>query len=126
MAGSVCSNVDHEMYSVYNNNKDETFNDVAQAQGVARTTRLMSGWGLKYFDYDNDGAVDLLLANGHPDDMIDSYSMQVKYKEPLLLFHQGEDHRLHDVSLDAGPVFQRILLREGWRWAITTMTALST
>jgi len=98
------ANVDHEFYSVYQNNKDETFRDTAQANGVAHATRLLSGWGLKYFDYDNDGAVDLLLANGHPDDMIDSYSMQVKYKEPLLLFHQGEDHKLHDVSDQGGPV----------------------
>jgi hypothetical protein len=101
------ANVDHEFYSVYENNQDETFRDVAQGNGVARATRLMSGWGLKYFDYDNDGAVDLVLANGHPDDMIDSYSMQVKYREPLLLFHQGADHKLHDVSQDAGPAFQR-------------------
>jgi hypothetical protein len=73
----------------------------------------MSGWGLKYFDYDNDGLVDLILANGHPDDMIDSYSMQVKYKEPLLLFHQGADHKLHDVSLEAGPVFQKDFAARG-------------
>ena len=32
------------------------------------------GWGLKFFDYDNDGHLDLLLANGHPDDMIEQYS----------------------------------------------------
>ena len=84
------ANVDHEMFSVYQNNKDETFQDVAQAQSVARATRLLSGWGLKYFDYDNDGEIDLFLANGHPDDMIDEYSMQVHYKEPLVLFHKGE------------------------------------
>jgi hypothetical protein len=107
------ANVDHEMFSVYENNKDESFHDTAQAHGVARGTRLLSGWGLKYFDYDNDGAVDLLLANGHPDDMIDSYSMQVKYKEPLLLFHQGEDHKLHDVSERAGPVFQKYFAARG-------------
>jgi hypothetical protein len=101
------ANVDHEMFSVYQNNRDETFRDVAQAQGVARATRLLSGWGLKYFDYDNDGEIDLILANGHPDDMIDEYSMQVKYKEPLLLFHQGDDHKLHDVSGQAGPAFQK-------------------
>ena len=100
------ANVDHEMFSVYQNNKDETFRDVAQANGVAASTRLLSGWGLKYFDYDNDGAIDLFLANGHPDDMIDSYSMQVKHKEPLLLFHQGMDGKLHDVSEIAGPIFQ--------------------
>jgi enediyne biosynthesis protein E4 len=107
------ANVDHEMYSVYENNKDETFRDVAQAHGVARGTRLLSGWGLKYFDYDNDGAIDLFLANGHPDDMIDNYSMQVKYKEPLLLYHQDEDHRLHDVSESAGPAFQKYFAARG-------------
>ncbi|PYV96507.1 MAG: CRTAC1 family protein [Acidobacteria bacterium] len=107
------ANVDHEMFSVYENNKDETFRDVAHANGVARSTRLLSGWGLKYFDYDNDGAIDLFLANGHPDDMIDNYSMQVKYKEPLLLFHQGEDRKLHDVSDQGGPAFQKYFAARG-------------
>ena len=107
------ANVDHERYSVYINNKDETFSDAAQVNGVAEKTRLMSGWGMKYFDYDNDGAVDLLLANGHPDDMIDLYSIQVKYKEPLLLYHHGEDGKLHDVSQIAGPVFQKDFAARG-------------
>jgi hypothetical protein len=107
------ANVDHEMYSIYENNKDETFRDVAQEHGVARDTRLMSGWGMKYFDYDNDGLVDLILANGHPDDMIDFYSMQVKYREPLLLYHQGEDHRLHDVSQNAGSAFHKDFAARG-------------
>lgn len=99
------ANVDQEMFSVYQNNKDESFRDVAHAQNVAQATRLLSGWGLKYFDYDNDGAIDLILANGHPDDMIDQYSLQVKYKEPLLLFHQGADGKLTNVSEQAGPAF---------------------
>src|ERR1700761_31678 len=101
------ANVDQEKFSLYLNNKDETFRDAAQVNGVAQATRLLSGWGLKYFDYDNDGAIDLILANGHPDDMIDSYSQQVTYKEPLLLFHQGPDHKLHNVTSEAGPTFQR-------------------
>ncbi len=101
------ANVDQEMFSVYQNNKDETFRDTAHVQGVAQATRLLSGWGLKYFDYDNDGAVDLFLANGHPDDMIDHYSQQVHYREPLLLFHKGPDGKLHDVSNEAGPAFHK-------------------
>jgi enediyne biosynthesis protein E4 len=44
---------------------------------VARATRRLSGWGLKYFDYDNGDAIDLILGNGHPDDRIDECSMQV-------------------------------------------------
>jgi hypothetical protein len=100
------ANVDQETFSLYQNLKNETFRDVAHANGVAQSTRLLSGWGLKFFDYDNDGAVDLILANGHPDDMIESYSPTVKYKEPILLFHQ-ENGRLRNVSDQAGPVFRK-------------------
>jgi enediyne biosynthesis protein E4 len=107
------ANVDQEMFSVYQNNKDESFHDVAFANGVAQATRLLSGWGLKYFDYDNDGLVDLILANGHPDDMIGNYSQQVTYKEPLLLFHQGPDGKLHNVSAQAGTAFQRSFAARG-------------
>src|SRR4051794_2497930 len=101
------SNVDHEMYSTYINSKDESFHDSSERLGIARDTRLMSGWGLKYFDYDNDGTVDLLLANGHPDDMIDAYSMQVKYREPFLLYRQDETGKLLNVSQAGGPAFQK-------------------
>ncbi|MBV9268260.1 MAG: CRTAC1 family protein, partial [Acidobacteriaceae bacterium] len=107
------ANVDQEMFSVYQNNKDESFRDVAHVQSVAQATRLLSGWGLKYFDYDNDGRVDLFLANGHPDDMIDQYSLQVKYKEPLLLFHQGDDGKLKNVSDQAGPAFHKPFAARG-------------
>jgi enediyne biosynthesis protein E4 len=86
--------------------KNETFRDVAFQNQVAQATRLLSGWGLRFFDYDNDGALDLFLANGHPDDMIDNYSQQVKYKEPLLLFH-NENGKLSNVSASAGPVFAK-------------------
>ena len=100
------ANVDQEMFSLYRNNKDETFTDVAHANGVADATRLLSGWGLKFFDYDNDGNIDLFLANGHPDDMIEQYSSQVKYAEPLLLFH-NEGNRLVNVSDKSGPIFKK-------------------
>jgi hypothetical protein len=107
------ANVDQEMFSVYQNNKDETFRDMAHVQGVASATRLLSGWGLKYFDFNNDGAVDLFLANGHPDDMIDNYSSQVKYKEPLVLFQGDEKSKLRNVSDVAGPAFQRFYPARG-------------
>ena len=44
----------------------------------------MSGWGVKFFDYDNDGNLDLFIANGHPDDKIEEHSSHVTYKEPSL------------------------------------------
>src|SRR5688572_27630037 len=106
------ANVDQELFSLYRNDGNEFFSDVAAPNGVAHATRLLSGWGLKFFDYDNDGLIDLFLANGHPDDMIESYSQQVRYKEPLLLFHH-EGTRLADVSKQAGPVFQKAFPARG-------------
>jgi hypothetical protein len=100
------ANVDQEMFSLYENNKDETFRDNAHEHTVAQSTRLLSGWGLRFFDFDNDGNTDLILANGHPDDMIEMYSQQVKYKEPLLLF-QNQNGKLRNISAAAGPVFQK-------------------
>jgi enediyne biosynthesis protein E4 len=100
------ANIDHEMYSLYQNNHDGTFDDEAGPTGIASATRLMSGWGLKFFDYDNDGNLDLFLSNGNPDDLIQVYHKDVDYQEPLLLFH-GTEKGFQNVSQSAGPVFSR-------------------
>lgn len=105
-------NVSLEMYSLYHNNHDETFDDVAGPQGIDEATRLLSGWGVRFVDYDNDGDPDLFIANGHPDDKIQDHSANVQYREPLLLFHN--DHgRFRDVSAGAGPVFTKRFAARG-------------
>src|SRR5262249_39390899 len=106
------ANVDQEMYSLYHNNKNETFSDAAIATGIGSTTRLMSGWGLKFFDYDNDGELDLLLCNGHPDDKIDGRVAGVKYLEPMLLFH-NTGKGLANVSAQSGPIFSKPIAGRG-------------
>jgi hypothetical protein len=106
------TNVDQEMYSVYHNNKDGTFDDLSPTNGVAQATRTMSGWGLRFFDYDNDGNLDLFIANGHPDDQIEVHSGSVTYREPLLLFH-NDGQTLKNVSASAGPIFHEPLAARG-------------
>jgi hypothetical protein len=106
------ANIDQEMFALYRNMRDETFRDVSRDHGIAQLTRSLSGWGLKFFDYDNDGAVDLILANGHPDDRIETRAAQVKYKEPILLFHQ-QGGKLHNVSAEAGSAFSKSYAARG-------------
>ena len=106
------SNVDQEMYALYHNNHDEVFDDLAVATGIGMTTRLMSGWGVKFFDYDNDGDLDLFFANGHPDDRIEERYSQVKYKEPMLLF-KNTGKGFQNVSDTAGPVFTQSFAARG-------------
>jgi hypothetical protein len=106
------ANLDRESYALYHNNHDETFDDQAAQNGIARATHFMSGWGLKFFDYNNDGNLDLFLSNGNPDDLIEQVSPQVKYEEPPLLFH-GDGKILRDVSSQSGPIFSRPLSARG-------------
>jgi enediyne biosynthesis protein E4 len=106
------TNVDQEMYSIYRNNHDLTFEDMAGPMGLGRLTRLMSGWGVKFFDYDNDGNIDLFIANGHPDDKIQLHSSHVAYREPLLLFHNN-GHGLENISFAAGPAFKQTFAARG-------------
>jgi hypothetical protein len=98
------ANLDREMFAIYKNNHDETFDDVALPAGIGKATKFMSGWGLKFFDYDNDGDLDLFLANGNPDDLISSLHGEVTYEEPLMLFH-NTGKSFQDVSAQSGPVF---------------------
>lgn len=98
------ANIDQELFSLYQNQKDLTFVD--KPGEIGQATRLLSGWGLKFFDYDNDGDPDLILANGHPDDMVEIQSLKVKYKEPLLMF-ENVNGKYKDVSATSGAVFSK-------------------
>jgi len=106
------ANVDHEMYSLYHNDKNEAFSDVALPTGIGEATKMMSGWGLKFFDYDNDGSLDLLLCNGHPDDKVDKKISGVTYREPMLLF-RNDGKNLKNVSAESGPIFSQQLAGRG-------------
>ena len=117
------TNIDHELYAIYQNKKDETFDDIAVPPASARATQLMSGWGLKFFDYDNDGNLDLFIANGHPDDLIEKIYPTVTYREPLLALSQhghgfeecqrGERADLHAPNGEPWTGDRR--LRQRWR-----------
>ena len=110
------ANVDREMYSLYRNNHDNTFDDQALPTGIGKTTILMSGWGLKFFDFDNDGNLDLFLANGHPDDKVETRDREVQYSEPMLLFRStgpGTRPGFVNVSAAAGAVFNQRFAARG-------------
>jgi enediyne biosynthesis protein E4 len=104
------ANIDHEFFSLYHNERELIFTD--QPGEIAPSTQLLSGWGLKFFDYDNDGDPDLFLVNGHPDDMIESRIPRVRYREPLLMF-ENTGREFKDVSAKSGAVFSKVFSGRG-------------
>jgi hypothetical protein len=106
------TDLNHEIFGFYQNRHDETFDDIAAPSGIASASRLMSGWGLKFFDYDNDGNMDLMIANGHPDDLIEKIYDNVTYREPLMLFHNSGTG-LKNVSRESGAAFSQPMSARG-------------
>ena len=104
------ANIDQEFFSLYHNDKELIFTD--QPGEIAPATQLLSGWGLKFFDYDNDGDPDLFLVNGHPDDMIESRVPRVRHKEQLLMF-ENTGRGFKDVSSVSGAVFSKVFSGRG-------------
>lgn len=98
------ANIDYEFFSLYHNRKDLTFTD--EPGEIAPATQLLSGWGLKFLDYDNDGDPDLFLVNGHPDDMVEGRVSRVKYLEPMLVF-ENTGRAFRNVSDQSGSIFAR-------------------
>jgi hypothetical protein len=106
------TDLNHEIFGFYQNRHDETFDDIAAPSGIATASKLMSGWGLKFFDYDNDGDLDLMIADGHPDDLIEKIYDNVTYREKLMLFHNFNG-TLKNVSQESGPAFSQPLSARG-------------
>jgi len=98
------ANIDREFFSLYHNQKELIFTDEPGEIGTA--TQMLSGWGLRFFDYDNDGDPDLFLVNGHPDDFIEMRTNRVKYKEPLLMF-ENTGRAFKNVSAQSGAAFNQ-------------------
>jgi len=93
-----------QMYALYRNNGDGTFAYETYSSGLGRITRTHSGWGFRFFDYDNDGYKDLLIAQGHDLDNIQLTFPNLRYREPMLLA-RNTGHGFVDVSKDAGSIF---------------------
>ena len=108
----VVTNLANQNYALYMNNKDGSFSYASTDSGVSRMTLTHSGWGVRFFDYDNDGWKDLLFAQGHDLDTIELSFPTLRYREPLLLaWNNGQG--FEDVSAQSGTVFQQRWVARG-------------
>ncbi len=101
------TNFSDERETLYRNRGDGQFDDVTVAAGLARNTRYV-GWGCGFFDFDNDGWPDLLLVNGHAFPEVDRLPSGVRYKNPVILYHNTGHGTFEDVSDRAGSGLQEL------------------
>jgi hypothetical protein len=102
----VVTNIDLEPNNVFHNNGDGTFNDVTPAVGLGQVALLSSGFGVRFADYDNDGDLDLVVANGHPLDNIHLFRDGVTWAERPFV-HDNAGGKFLDVSNERGEAMKR-------------------
>ena len=90
------TNFEDEYNILYHNDGHNSFTDVSYAAKVAEGSLPYVGWGTKFFDYDNDGWVDLFVANGH------AYPQRDHYRQREFLLHNNRDGTFSEVANQAG------------------------
>jgi hypothetical protein len=90
------TNFDDEYNVLYRNVARNSFTDVSYDAGVATVSLSYVGWGTKFFDYDNDGWVDLFVANGH------AYPQRDHYRQRKLLERNNRDGTFSEIALRCG------------------------
>jgi tetratricopeptide (TPR) repeat protein len=88
-----------ESTTFYRNLGGGLFQDQTTAIGLAAPSRFLLGFGIAFLDVNNDGVLDLAIANGHVNDERPEYP----YAMPALLLTGDAHGRLSDVSGVAGP-----------------------
>jgi len=93
------TNFDDDYNILYHNDGRNSFNDVSYAAKVAAVSLPYVGWGTKFFDYDNDGWVDLFVANGHV------YPQLQNFRQRNLVHHNNRDGTFKEVGEQLGAPF---------------------
>jgi hypothetical protein len=101
----------NQKYKLFRNDKG-TFGDVTDSIGLGALTMSHSGWGTKWIDYDNDGWLDLFVAQGHVMDNIELTEPTLRHLEPPLLL-KNEQGRFSNISHGSGPVFTTPIAARG-------------
>jgi hypothetical protein len=120
----VVTNLDSEMHSLYRGLGNQLFAYATPESGIGPATLPFVGFGVLFFDFDNDTRLDLAIANGHIMDNAPQYRSGATYAQRNQLFRNVSRGRFADVSRNAGSGFAVEKVSRGWQRAISTTMAI--
>jgi hypothetical protein len=98
----IVTNFADQYNTIYHKNADGSFTDVSRATKVADARGPYVGWGVKFFDYDNDGWLDLLIVNGHVYPQIEGAYPGGMYRQRKLFYRNLRNGSFADISNEVG------------------------
>jgi enediyne biosynthesis protein E4 len=111
------TNFANQMLSLYHNEGNGLFVDEAPRSEVGRNTLVTLGFGCFFFDYDNDGWPDILVADGHIENEIERVQKRVSYAEPPHLFRNLGGGKFQEVTAQMGIGFASPKVARGAAYA---------
>jgi hypothetical protein len=84
--------------TLYHNLGKDNFADVSVRAKLMKPTYPLVSWGTAFFDMENDGWLDLFIANGHVYPQVDTIPGGTPYRQPMLLFRNHRDGTFEDIS----------------------------
>jgi hypothetical protein len=84
--------------TLYRNLGKDGFSDVSYQAQLAKPTYAPVGWGTGFFDMDNDGWLDIFIANGHVYPQMDTIPGGTPFRQPMQLFRNRRDGTFENVS----------------------------
>jgi hypothetical protein len=107
------TNIIGETFVLYRNDGRGTFEDARVATGIAALTSGVTGFGTDWIDYDNDGWLDLFVANGAVNIIESQRGQPNPFRMKNQLFHNAGNGRFTDASAAGGPAFERAEISRG-------------
>ena len=94
------TNFSYETNTLYRNNGDGTFTDVSYKARLGEESYLFLGFGTGFFDPDNDGYLDIFIANGHIFPNVERTTDVLSYKQPNQLFSNQGDSTFIEIRFE--------------------------
>ena len=107
------TNFSLEINSLFHNDNDGFYTMTTFEAGLADPSFLQLGFGTQFLDADNDGTLELFVANGHVWDNVREITPSLSYKQRCQLFGNIETGQYRDLSETAGPFFKRPIVARG-------------
>ncbi len=107
------TNLVNESHVYYRNGGKADFDDARSAVGLGAPTTAYTGFGADWFDYDNDGALDLFVTNGAVNILEEQRGQPVPFRQRNLLFHNAGGGQFREVGEQAGPELTRLGVGRG-------------
>jgi len=98
----IVTNLDFENNSLYRNEGGGAFSDMSFPSGIGGISMSFVGFGADFMDYDNDGRVDILIANGHILDNAPYFNDSTTYAQRNFVHHNRGDGTFEEVGRTLG------------------------